>query len=120
MHDWRLVGGDPAPGEPGEIRSHATRVQQVADDAGEALEAMVDLAHGVGDSGWTGDASVAFLAKFADLPPELRRLCEAYASVGSTLHRYADRLEDLQHEAVDALNRAVAADQARRQSASAE
>lgn len=119
MTNWDLIGGNPAPGRPTEIRQLARRLDFAATEADAATSALEDIGLDLPESGWQGKTAEAFIDVFGELAPELRKLVHAYEGVGGALSRYADRVEDLQQSAMQAAARATEAEAARRTSESA-
>ena len=53
-------------------------------------------------STWTGEAAARASARAASLPPKLDKVRVSYASAGAALARYAEALDDAQHQSTSA------------------
>lgn len=104
--DWSLVGGNPAPGEPGLIQLVARRASNTADRASDSQLFFERLTLDVSACGWEGEAADKFQTAFAPIGPDLGVMARSYESVSSALATYAAQLEGLQAEAQRALARA--------------
>lgn len=113
MTDWDILDGNPAPGDPTEVRRMARLLHSGSELACDALTTLDDVGLCVGESGWEGVSADRFLSAFATLGPDLRKLVDSFDGVGGALDTYAHTLEDLQSEAEMALARAEAGEHAR-------
>ncbi len=113
MSDWDLIGGDPAPGDPGSIRTLAHEIQSTADRAHEARVALDGCTNDILSIGWEGEAATKFHATFAPMAPSLGLMAESYELASSALGSHAGRLDQLQAEVARALARARVARQRR-------
>ena len=113
MNDWDLIGGDPAPGDPGSIRTLAREVQTTAERAHEARVALDGCTNDVLSIGWEGEAATKFHAVFAPMAPSLGLMAESYELASSALGSHAGRLDQLRAEVAQALARARLARQQR-------
>lgn len=98
-YGWELLGGDPAPGEVGSIRSLARRFTRTADDAGDVVGRLARVQSGDLERIWVGPAADAFREKLGELPKQLGKLRASYSAAGDALSTYANALEDLQGRA---------------------
>lgn len=107
--DWGLVGGDPAPGEPAAFSSLSSSFSRTARNAEDSNRQLARLASGVDSSIWKGEAADAFRDKIEELPEQLAKLTDSYASASGALATYARVLADLKARAEAAVARAGAA-----------
>jgi hypothetical protein len=101
-----LRGGDPAPGESGEIRRVLRGLRQTV----EATEAATQVLQAVGVDAqlWTGSAADAFVAKRGELLRRLGTADQAYTDAANALERWLHQLEDAQDEAARIVQQAEA------------
>ncbi|HWH27399.1 MAG TPA: hypothetical protein VNU26_00310 [Mycobacteriales bacterium] len=92
-----LLGLDPAPGDPDEVRRLARAAGRTARRLGSAAERLRSLGadHGL----WQGEAAEAFRTRIDDLPRRLDDAAAALSAVRGTLDGFAERLEDAQRRA---------------------
>jgi hypothetical protein len=106
---WDLVGGDPAPGDPGWIQQHANTLGQIAEEAGGCREQLDAIVGQWASSDWRGPASEVFRSRIGTVVPDLSKASASYGTASSTLGRFASTLSDLQAAAGQALSRAQSA-----------
>lgn len=108
--EWKIVGGDPAPGEPSIILNRGVveclRVSEVARSARNELERIKDE---FTSAIWAGEAAQEFSKSLPTVLDDLRMLDNGYSRVADALKTYASELTDLQDEARSTLNRAQVA-----------
>jgi hypothetical protein len=118
MSDWSLINGDPAPGDPGTIRTQARKLDTTADSIREVSQALSRIARGSDDAAWRGESADAMREVLDEFRYELQPVATSFDAVGGALGRYARDLEDLQNRARQALQRAQAAESRRKQAES--
>lgn len=111
MSDWDLIGGDPAPGDPGLIRLLAGDLATTATGAQDARVALSSIGGEVVASGWKGEAAEKFEQAFTPIAPDLGAMAESYDRAADALRTYATELNEIQAEVRYALNRARLAKQ---------
>lgn len=100
MSRWDLVGGNPAPGDPGSVRRSASEYQRAADTGDRVATSLTSLSQRTGAGMWVGKAAEAFSRSISDdLLKDLREFSESYAGCSSALVRYAAKLDQMQGEA---------------------
>lgn len=101
-----LRGGDPAPGEPGEVRRVLLGLRRTV----EAVEAANQVLQAVGVDAqlWTGPAADQFATKRGELQQRLAAADQAYSDAGNALERWLHQLEDAQAEAARIVAQAAA------------
>src|SRR4051794_3800589 len=110
MSDWSLVGGDPAPGYPDEIRAIATRYRTLADNGENARTELSAVGSQADSLCWTGDAADKFRAELdGDVLENLQKLFDSYSLATTTLQNYAAELDRIQEQARVELQKATAA-----------
>jgi hypothetical protein len=117
MTDWDDVGGDPCPGDVGEIRVRVAALEAVRDH-GESLEGRLrDLHAGMGDFQWAGAGATAMSATVEKNVPDLAKMWTSHGDAATALAGYVSTLEELQPRASTALQdyRRAVADRARAQ-----
>jgi hypothetical protein len=92
-----LTGGDPAPGDPAQVRRVICQLRQAVEAVQDALDVL--RAVGVDVGLWTGPAADAFAAKRGDLQARLATADTAYTDAANALDRWARGLDDAQCEA---------------------
>ncbi|MBO0805002.1 MAG: hypothetical protein J2P25_18250, partial [Nocardiopsaceae bacterium] len=93
---------DPAQlvhGNPGEIRSTATKLRGFASGFGEVAAGLGAIATGH----WEGTAADAFRAKFSPQPAKWQAATEAMGKAAAALESYAGAVEDAQSRARGAI-----------------
>ena len=113
MSDWDLIGGDPAPGDPGSIRTLAREIQSTAERAHEARVALDGCTTDILSIGWAGDSATKFHSVFEPMAPSLGLMAESFELASSALGSHAGRLDQLKTEVAQALARARVARQRR-------
>lgn len=113
LTDWRIVGGDPAPGDAEAVGVAAAVFEGVAVRSAEASRALSGLVAEV-DSGtmWIGSAAIAWADQAREIPKDLESLHRSYSEAGTALRAYAATLTIYQGFARRTLAEAVAADEA--------
>jgi len=101
------LGYDPAPGSAEAIRALAADCRHVAGQ----LAAEAHTLTGIGSTGWTGSAALAFAGQLNTLPADLRSAAHSFTLTAQAIDRYAAELADTQLAA----RRAEAAAHAARQ-----
>jgi hypothetical protein len=92
-----LTGGDPVPGEAGEIRrvtDHLRSAVTAAEAAGGVLQSV-----GVEDGMWTGRAADEWASKRGELQKRLTTANQAYTDAQLALERWLRELQAAQDEA---------------------
>ncbi len=117
--DWSPLGGNPVPGDPGEVRRLAGKFDSIADDVAVQVSRLHSLAGQAGTGVWTGPAADACRPHLDKLPHLLDKVVVSYRKAGGALSAYAPRLSGAQDKAVHALRMATEAisEQASAQSA---
>ena len=108
MVDWSPFGGNPVPGDPGQVKVLAHAFHSFADDVdgqNSLLKALKADTTGV----WEGPAADAFRPHLDDLPPKLDKLVRSYRETGDALTTYAPKLQTAQDDALAALKKATEA-----------
>jgi len=101
------LGYDPAPGSAEAIRALAADCRQVAGQLASEAHTLT----GIGSTGWTGLAALAFAGQLDTLPDDLRTAAHSFTLTAHAIDRYATELADTQLAA----RRAEAAAQAAQQ-----
>ena len=91
---------DLVPGDPGELRDLAGRLDTFAAELDEAAQ-LVSVART--STGWTGAAATVFQAAQAEQPGKLTAAAGSFSAAAAALRRYAGSLEDAQLSAGRAL-----------------
>ncbi|GAA2896456.1 DUF6531 domain-containing protein [Nonomuraea rubra] len=104
---WDVLGlaGDPAPGDPGQVRGLADRLLK---EARLAEDNTAKLSTVSGDSSalrMRGDYAARYAEALGELPGELAKLGKAYRGAGEALMTYAGSLEAARTQAGTALRR---------------
>jgi uncharacterized protein YukE len=107
--DWSPLGGNPVPGDPGEVRRLAGRFDDIADDVAVQVSRLRRLSEHAGSGMWTGPAADACRSQLDNLPPLLAKVVVSYRRAGRALSGYAPRLAGAQDKAVHALRLATEA-----------
>jgi len=110
--DWAVLhlDGDPAPGDPGQVRTLATRLLSDADRAEHNTVRLRTISAGDGELRMAGDYAPKFRQALGELPGELAKLSHAYRGCGQALSAYAGTLEQAQGQAAAALRQGRDAD----------
>lgn len=106
MSDWSLVGGDPAPGDPGQLRFRLNQVDRVAGDIRELSAELSRIDRGATEADWRGQAAGAMKEVLDSFRHDLAPISRSFENLSKHLSRYADELEALQRLAKQALQRA--------------
>jgi hypothetical protein len=108
MADWSIFGGNPVPGDPGQIKLLASSLHSFADDVNtqnSLLKGLKNDTTGV----WQGPAADAFRPHLTDLPDKLDKLVTSYREAGDAFSTYGPKLAQAQTDALAALTKATAA-----------
>jgi hypothetical protein len=110
--DWAVLhlDGDPAPGDPGRVRTLATRLLTDADLAERNTQRLRSISTGDGELRMDGDYAPKFRQALGELPGELTKLSHAYRDCGQALSAFAGSLEQAQGQAAAALRQGRDAD----------
>jgi hypothetical protein len=110
--DWAVLhlDGDPVPGDPGQVRTLATRLLTDADRAERNTHRLAAINTGDDDLRMAGDYAAKYRQTLGELPAELAKLSHAYRDCGQALTTYAGSLEQAQHQAATALRHGRDAD----------
>ncbi|MEV0165163.1 RHS repeat-associated core domain-containing protein [Nonomuraea fuscirosea] len=111
---WEVLGlaGDPAPGDPGQVRGLADRLLKEARLA-EDNRGKLGVISGDGSAlKMRGDYAAKYAEALAELPGELAKLGRAYRGAGEALMTYAGSLEQAKTQAGAALRQGQTADAA--------
>jgi hypothetical protein len=104
------LGYDPAPGSAEAIRALAADCRQVAGQLATEAHTLT----GIGSTGWTGPAALAFAGQLNTLPDDLRTAAHSFTLTAQAIDRYAAELADTQLAARRAETAAHAAQQDQR------
>ncbi|MDU0292960.1 WXG100 family type VII secretion target [Saccharothrix longispora] len=96
---WEVLGGDPVPGEPEQVRRIARRFGDICADATSAHARLDAVGKRLGAATWTGAAAEAFGRSIADLLPDLRKMDVSFDRASHALTDYAAALEEAQNTA---------------------
>jgi hypothetical protein len=108
--DWSPLGGNPVPGDPGQVRGLASRFDQIADEVGVQVSRLRRVAEDMGGAGvWAGPAAEACRPHLDKLPGLLDKVVVSYRKAGGALAGYAPKLSAAQGKAVHALRMATEA-----------
>jgi hypothetical protein len=119
MTDWSVVGGDPAPGDPGSIQLFAREVAHTADLAHQCRMELESVGASCSSMRFEGETARQFNTAFSVLTPRLSLVSEAYYGVAGVLRDYSRRLEATRREAMQATERAWLAQRRRAEASSA-
>lgn len=110
---WGALGltADPAPGDPGEVRTLAGRLLREADLADHYTTKLREMSGNSDALGMRGDYAAGYRETLKELPDELAKLVKAYQGAGNALTGYADGLEQAKLRAGAALRQGQAAAQ---------
>ena len=108
---WQVLGlaEDPAPGDPGQVRTLARGLLDQAALAGTGTAKLNTVAGGSGALRMRGDYAAAYTEALSALPGELAKLGRAYKGAGDALMSYAGTLEQAKAQAGAALRQGGAA-----------
>ncbi len=108
--DWSPLGGNPVPGDPGEVRRLASKFDSIADDVSVQVSRLRNVADDMGCAGvWQGKAATACRPHLDKLPGLLDKVVVSYRKAGGALAGYAPKLSAAQDKAVHALRMATEA-----------
>jgi hypothetical protein len=108
--DWSPLGGNPVPGDPGEVRRLASRFDQIADEVSVQTGRLRTVSAQASSSGlWAGQAAEACRPHLHKLPGLLDKVVVSYRKAGGALSGYAPKLSAAQDKAVHALRMATEA-----------
>ncbi|GAA2215236.1 hypothetical protein GCM10009850_107030 [Nonomuraea monospora] len=102
---WDVLGlaGDPAPGDPGQVRGLADRLLKEARLAEDNTAKLSTVSGGSSALGMRGDYAARYTEALGELPGELAKLGKAYRGAGEALLTYAGSLEEAKTQAGAAL-----------------
>lgn len=109
--DWSPFGGNPVPGDPGQVRALAQRFGDFVGQVGQQHALLMDVHNGVGGI-WMSPAGRAFGPHLGELPGQLQKLHTSYSDAADALDAYWPELQDAQSMATTALAQVHAAIQA--------
>jgi uncharacterized protein YlxW (UPF0749 family) len=109
--DWSPFGGNPVPGDPGQVRGLAQRFYDFVGQVRQQNGLLMDVHSGVGGV-WMSPAGRAFSPHLGQLPGQLHKLHGSYADAADALDAYWPELQDAQSMATTALAKVHAAIQA--------
>jgi hypothetical protein len=109
--DWSPFGGNPVPGDPGQVRALAQRFSDFVGQVNQQHGLLMDVHNGVGGV-WMSPAGRAFSPHLGQLPGQLQKLHTSYADAADALDAYWPELQDAQSMATTALAKVHAAIQA--------
>ncbi|MER7187363.1 putative T7SS-secreted protein, partial [Streptomyces hyaluromycini] len=107
--DWDVLDlpGDPTPGDPAQIRSLATELTTLGDNAGTIASSIDAVMNTAGDSVFVGATADALREKVDQrLRDHISDVAAAFKSSGSALSTWADAVEGYQATADGYLNAA--------------
>jgi hypothetical protein len=109
--DWSPFGGNPVPGDPGQVRALAQSFHDFVGEVGQQNSLLMDVHNGVGGV-WMSPAGRAFSPHLGQLPGQLTKLHTSYNDAADALDAYWPELQDAQTMATTALAKVNAAIQA--------
>ncbi|SEH00444.1 RHS repeat-associated core domain-containing protein [Nonomuraea solani] len=109
---WEVLGlaGDPAPGDPGQVRGLADRLLEQASLAEDHTARLSTVSSGSSALRMRGDYAAKYTEALGELPAELAKLGKAYRGAGNALMTYAGSLEQAKSQAGTALRQGRTAD----------
>ncbi|MEV0621345.1 RHS repeat-associated core domain-containing protein [Nonomuraea sp. NPDC050404] len=109
---WETLGltGDPAPGDPAQVRALAGRLLDQAKLAEDNTARLNTVSGGSSALRMRGDYAAGYTEALAVLPAELAKLARAYRGAGTALRSYAGSLEQAKTQAGSALRQGQTAD----------
>ncbi len=112
--DWRILGGDPAPGSLASLDTVMRDFGRVAERSAEAAGTLRRIGADVGVQRWTGTAAAAFKDNLGKAPGNLDKAAGSYAAAVRALRAYHDFLTHAQQRAnsLRSLANQAAADEA--------
>jgi WXG100 family type VII secretion target len=93
---WTDVGGDPAPGDPDEIRNVANRFDNVSDTSDGVAKRLRAIAEQLTAAVWEGEAADSFARTVHEVLPDLDKMTCSYENASYALRSYADSVADAQ------------------------
>ncbi|MFC5833608.1 RHS repeat-associated core domain-containing protein [Nonomuraea insulae] len=110
---WETLGltGDPAPGDPAQVRALATRLVEQAKLAEDNTARLDGVSGNSSALNMRGDYAAKYTEALQTLPGELAKLAKAYRGAGSALSTYAGSLEQAKTQAGTALRQGQTAEQ---------
>ncbi|MEV4170876.1 hypothetical protein [Nonomuraea sp. NPDC049709] len=108
---WQVLGfaDDPAPGDPGQVRTLARGLLDQAELADTNTARLSTVSGGSSALRMRGDYAAAYTEALAVLPAELAKLGKAYRGAGDALMTYAGSLEQAKARSGVALRQGAAA-----------
>ncbi|WP_053174461.1 DUF6531 domain-containing protein [Nonomuraea sp. SBT364] len=108
---WDVLGlpGDPAPGDPAQVRALAGRLLDEARLAVDSSRKLAGVASGSDAIKMRGDYATSYREALGELPGEVAKLGTAYGGAGEALMTYAGHLERARSQASAALRHGTAA-----------
>ncbi|MFB4285336.1 hypothetical protein ACBJ59_59485 [Nonomuraea sp. MTCD27] len=108
---WQVLGlaDDPAPGDPGQVRTLARGLLDQAELADTNTARLNTVSGGSSALRMRGDYAAAYTEALAVLPAELAKLGKAYRGAGDALMTYAGSLEQAKARSGVALRQGAAA-----------
>ncbi|MEV0383779.1 YwqJ-related putative deaminase [Nonomuraea sp. NPDC050643] len=109
--EWQVLGlaDDPAPGDPGQVRTIARGLLDQAALADHNTARLATVSGGGAALRMRGDYAAAYTEALGVLPAELAKLGKAYRGAGDALMTYAGTLEQAKGQAGAALRQGGAA-----------
>ncbi|WP_188195458.1 DUF6531 domain-containing protein [Nonomuraea sp. SYSU D8015] len=109
---WEVLGlpGDPAPGDPGQVRGLAGRLLEEARLAEDNTAKLSAVSGNSSALRMRGDYAAPYAEALGELPGELAKLGKAYRGAGNALMTYAGSLEQARAQAGAALRQGQGAD----------
>ncbi|NJP98432.1 RHS repeat protein [Nonomuraea sp. FMUSA5-5] len=110
---WETLGlaGDPAPGDPVQVRALAARLLEQAKLAEDNTARLNGVLGNTSALNMRGDYAIKYAEALQTLPAELAKLGRAYRGAGDALNTYAGSLEQAKTQAGTALRQGQAAEQ---------
>ncbi|MFJ3231102.1 hypothetical protein [Streptomyces sp. NPDC086787] len=105
--DWNAIGldADPTPGDPDQIRTLATELNNLGTSAREISTAIDAVMNTAGDSVFVGQAADALRGKVDDrLRGHIEDVASSFETAATALTGWADKLTELQQRADGALS----------------
>lgn len=115
MSDWALVGGNPAPGDVGQMRLRVGHLDRATSALREASSELSRISRGTDEADWRGTSADAFREVIDLFRYDLRPIAGSFERVSKAVNGYASEVEDLQARARQALRRAEVAHSKERQ-----
>jgi uncharacterized protein YoxC len=107
---WDLVGGDPAPGDPGWIEQQTAVLGQIAQEAEGCYRQLDGIFGQWASSDWSGLAADTFRSHIGGVIPDLEKTTNSYGTASSALGWFSSELSGLQAAAQQALGQAQSAE----------